>query len=157
MAIGAVYVPSLAVATHHFKKRRSLAMGIVASGSSLGGVVHPIMLNQFFNSRVGFHWGVRISAFFNLILFVIANMMMTTQLPPQQKKLSDLISHWGSFFKDKSFIVATAGVFLLIMGVFFPTLFLQLDSIKHGINPKLAFYIVSNLDNTLLTKSESHP
>jgi hypothetical protein len=121
-------------------------MGIVASGSSLGGVVHPIMLNQFFNSRVGFHWGVRISALFNLALFVIANLMMSTRLPPQQKKLSDLISHWGTFLKDKSYIVASVGVFLLIMGVFFPTLFLQLDSIKHGINPTLAFYIVRNMD-----------
>lgn len=117
-------------------------MGIVASGSSLGGVVHPIMLNQLFHSRVGFHWGVRISAFFNLGLFILANSMMSTRLPPQQKKLTDLMSYWGAFLRDKSYVAATAGTFLLILGVFFPTLFLQLDSIKHGINVNLAFYTV---------------
>ncbi|KAF5316240.1 hypothetical protein D9619_006787 [Psilocybe cf. subviscida] len=148
IAIGSVYVPSLGVVTHHFKKRRSLAMGIVASGSSLGGVVHPIMLNQLFHSRVGFHWGVRISAFFNLGLFIIANLMMSTRLPPQQKKLSDLMSYWGAFLRDKSYIAATAGTFLLILGVFFPTLFLQLDSIKHGINVNLAFYTIAILNGS---------
>ena len=39
-------------------------MGIVASGSSLGGLVHPIMLNNLFHGSqaIGFGRGVRASA-----------------------------------------------------------------------------------------------
>lgn len=143
LAIGSIYVPSLGIVAHHFKRRRSLAMGIVASGSSLGGVIHPIMLNQLFNGPVGFHWGVRISAFLNLGLLVIANLMMTSRLPPQHKSLFKQIVYWKRFFYDKIYLTATAGTFLLIAGCFFPTLFLQLDSIEHGVDKRLAFYTVS--------------
>lgn len=61
-----LYVPSMAVIAHHFSpSRRSLAMTLVASGSSLGAVVHPIMLNNLLH-RVegvqGFGGAVRASA-----------------------------------------------------------------------------------------------
>lgn len=45
--------PAIAIAGHYFKKRRALAMGIVAAGSSVGGVCLPIMLSRLFKS-VGF-------------------------------------------------------------------------------------------------------
>lgn len=83
--------------------------------------------------------------------------MMSTRLPPQQKKLSDLMSYWGAFLRDKSYIAATAGTFLLILGVFFPTLFLQLDSIKHGINVNLAFYTVGIFARRVLRMGANIP
>ena len=96
MGIGAglLYVPSVAVQAHHWRSRRALAMGIVAtgtpfrpphdsrldihnpSGSSLGGIVFPIMLNQLFKDPAGFQWGVRASAFIVLGMLVFANMLM---------------------------------------------------------------------------------
>ena len=42
-ACGGIFGPTAAVIAHWFKKRRGLAMGIVAVGSSLGGVVLPIV------------------------------------------------------------------------------------------------------------------
>lgn len=127
---------------HHFKTRRSLVMGIVASASSLGGVIHPIMLNKLIHGRIGFHWGVRISAFFNLALLVIANCIMSSRLPPQSKTLSHQIIYWKAFFSDKTYVTATAGTFLLITGCFFPTFYLQLDAVEHGVGTNLAFYSV---------------
>lgn len=61
---GLSYVPSMALLAQYFRTphRRALVMSIVASGSSLGGTLHPIMLNILFNGRVGFHNGVRASA-----------------------------------------------------------------------------------------------
>lgn len=61
---GLSYVPSMALLAQYFRKphRRALVMSIVASGSSLGGTLHPIMLNNLFNGRVGFQNGVRASA-----------------------------------------------------------------------------------------------
>ncbi|KAK0215983.1 hypothetical protein EDD85DRAFT_962545 [Armillaria nabsnona] len=54
IAVGIVYIPALGIVSHPFKKRRSLLMGIVGSGSSISGLVHPIMLNQFFHGPIGF-------------------------------------------------------------------------------------------------------
>lgn len=50
----------LSVQSHWFEKRRSLAVGIVASGSSVGGICFPIMLNKLIaNPDVGFATAVR--------------------------------------------------------------------------------------------------
>jgi MFS family permease len=78
------YVPCLGIIAHHFQKRRALAMGIVASGSSVGAIIHPIMLNHLFHSSVGFHNGVRASAGLNLGLLGFAVLLMRTRFPPQK-------------------------------------------------------------------------
>lgn len=64
-----------------FLRRRGLAMGITASGASLGGVIFPFMLKRLFNS-VGFSWGVRIESFLTLGLLIIANNLVKSRLPP---------------------------------------------------------------------------
>lgn len=57
-----LYIPSIAVISHYFSRRRVLAMSIVASGSSLGSVIHPIMLNNTLNGLLSFGNSVRASA-----------------------------------------------------------------------------------------------
>ena len=42
-ACGCIFSPTAAVIAHWFKKRRGLAMGFVAVGSSIGGTVLPIV------------------------------------------------------------------------------------------------------------------
>ncbi|KAF9235628.1 major facilitator superfamily domain-containing protein [Melanogaster broomeanus] len=61
---GLMYLPSLAVLSHHFNRRRTAVMSIAVSGVALGGIVHTIMLNQLLNGSVGFQTGVRASAAF---------------------------------------------------------------------------------------------
>ncbi|KAK0469772.1 MFS general substrate transporter [Desarmillaria tabescens] len=148
IAVGIVYVPALGIVSHHFKKRRSLVMGIVGSGSSIGGLVHPIMLNRFFHGSIGFRWGVRISAFFNLGLLILANALMTTRLPPRLGDVSfaKQVAYWRHFFTDKAYLIAIAGNFILFLGVYFPTFYLQLNAIEHGVNENLAFYTIALLN-----------
>ena len=64
-----------------FLKKRGLAMGLMVSGSSLGGVCFPIMLRRLFVS-VGFGWGVRAAAFLIFGCLVIANFLVRSRLPP---------------------------------------------------------------------------
>ena len=74
---GCLYAPALAIQTHHWRDRRALAMGIVTTGASVGGVIFPIMLNQLINvHNVGFGWGVRASAFLVLALLTAANLLL---------------------------------------------------------------------------------
>lgn len=42
IGLGLTFVPAVSITSHHFAKRRSLATGIVLSGSSAGATVFPI-------------------------------------------------------------------------------------------------------------------
>src|SRR3954469_25466476 len=56
--------PAFAVMGHYFDKRRAAALGIVVSGSSIGGVIFPIVLSKLLNSSsLSFGWSIRIVAF----------------------------------------------------------------------------------------------
>jgi len=57
-------------------------MSFVASGSSLGAIVHPIMLNNLLNGPLGFANGVRASAGLVSGLLFIACLCMRTRLDP---------------------------------------------------------------------------
>ncbi|THH15537.1 hypothetical protein EW146_g4952 [Bondarzewia mesenterica] len=86
IAQGMLFLPSLTIVPHHFRRRRALATGIVVTGSSAGGIVMPIMLNAFFHSRIGFANGVRIGAAMIAVLLFIANCMVRTRLPPKSAR-----------------------------------------------------------------------
>ena len=43
LGCGGIFSPTTAVIAHWFKKRRGLAMGYVAAGSSVGGTLFPIL------------------------------------------------------------------------------------------------------------------
>ena len=59
VGMGAIYLPAVSIVTHYFRRRRSLAYGIVISGTAVGGIIWPILLNHLFTERAGFAWGVR--------------------------------------------------------------------------------------------------
>lgn len=115
LAMGMTYIPSLSIVSHYFNRRRPIAMGLVAAGSSLGATLHPIMLNNLFNNpRVGFATGVRASAGLILGLLVIAFSMMRTRLPP--KKAVGFLGIWSSattFSRDWAYVCAVCGCVLV--------------------------------------------
>ena len=79
-----LFLPSLSIVSHHFRRRRALATGIVVSGASCGGVAFPIMLNHLFsNPNMGFANGVRVSGAVVAVLLVVANSIMRTRSPPK--------------------------------------------------------------------------
>lgn len=58
------------------------------TGSSVGGIVYPIMLNHLFHGSAGFAWGVRAQAFLTLGLLIPANLLMRP--PPRRAPSPDL-------------------------------------------------------------------
>jgi hypothetical protein len=63
-------------------------MGLVVTGASMGSILHPIMLNNLINGRLGFANGVRASAGMIGGLLLIAYLLMHTRLPPQPRAVS---------------------------------------------------------------------
>ena len=126
MGIGAglIYLPAIAVQAHHWKARRALAMGIVITGtsdicgswlniydylgSSVGGVVYPIMLNNLFHSSAGFAWGVRASAFLTLGILAAAVCLMSAN--PQEATAGQPKAEVHDIIRDTPFmLVGVAG------------------------------------------------
>ena len=53
--------PALTVVGQHFKERRALAMGLVSTGSALGGIGFPLMFDHLL-PKVGFSNSLRLAA-----------------------------------------------------------------------------------------------
>ena len=108
IAQGMLYVPTLAVISHYFCQRRTLAMSLVASRPSLGAMVHLIMLNSLFNHSVGFANGVRISATFISVLLLIACLLIRTRLEPPRNPATYLSVGRGIVY-DAPFCIMCVG------------------------------------------------
>ncbi|KAF9557283.1 MFS general substrate transporter [Agrocybe pediades] len=138
IGIGMMYVPSIAILSHYFQRRRILVMTIVATGSSLGSTIHPIMLNNTLD-RLGFPVASRANAGLISGLLLISCLLMRTRLPPPETS-QDLGKALRKFTRDKAYVCCVLGFFFFVIGLYFPTFYLQLDSIKHGLSPSFSFY-----------------
>ncbi|KAG1768741.1 major facilitator superfamily domain-containing protein [Suillus placidus] len=140
IGMGLTYGPCMAVISQHFSKRRTLVMSVVASGSPLGAIIHPIMLNHLLNGTVGFARGVRASAGFVSALLLIACLCMRTRALSTSKPTTSYSAAVRKCSRDVFFILITAGSTLFQIGFYFPIFYLQLDSIKHGVDVHFSFY-----------------
>ncbi|KAG9092903.1 hypothetical protein FRC06_011741 [Ceratobasidium sp. 370] len=130
------------VISHHFARRRSLAVGIVTTGSSCGAIIFPIMLNKIFQ-RSGFAWGVRATAFVVLGCLIAANLLMRTRLPPKSKRPPTPPPDFKAIMTDSAYLLSIASAFLVLLGLFLPMFYIQLFSVVHGLDTTLVFYTLT--------------
>ncbi|KAJ4000612.1 major facilitator superfamily domain-containing protein [Lentinula boryana] len=150
LGIGLIYVPGIAVVSQYFYRRRTLAMAVVASGSGLGAALQSIMLNKLFQ-KLGFHTTVRISAAFNAGLLCIGILLSRTRLAPAPPKDTNLLRHMKVFFREPQYVAVVLGTFFNLMGLFFPTFFLQLNANQKRImSENLAFYLLPVMNASTL-------
>ena len=101
----------LIVAGQYFTTHRGIAVGIVASGASMGGVVFPFALNRLFQ-QVGFasalRWTLLILGLpLALAIFLISSPMKPKGWAAGKKSLVGI-----KIFKKKPFLLFTLGGFL---------------------------------------------
>ncbi|KAI9147459.1 Fujikurins efflux protein [Paramyrothecium foliicola] len=143
IGMSAIYVPATALVAGWFDKKRGMAYGIATSGSSLGGVILPIMISRLI-PQVGFPWAMRAAAFLIMGLLIIANFTVASRLPPDPKPISRQII-LGPFFDTKLMLV-NIGFLLMTFGVFIPMNYIAVESIRHGSSPELAHYLIATLN-----------
>ncbi|KAI0057041.1 MFS general substrate transporter [Artomyces pyxidatus] len=138
---GLLYIPAMAVQAHHWRAKRALAMGVVITGSSFGGIVFPITLNKLFHNSVGFAWGVRTSAFLVLCMLVAANLLMSarTSIAEQRKPKPDI----KSLLLDVPYVFTILAGLTCFAGIYFPYFYLQLFSVLKGVDTNVAFYTLA--------------
>ena len=77
----------------YFKKKRAIAGGLAIAGSSLGGVIFPIIAVHLI-PRIGFPWTMRACAFLILGLLITTNLTISSNLQYVSRpfKLSEYLS-----------------------------------------------------------------
>ncbi|KAE8342689.1 hypothetical protein BDV24DRAFT_150283 [Aspergillus arachidicola] len=126
-----------------FSKKRGAVYGIVSSGSSIGGVIFPIMISKLI-TILGFPWTMRICAFMILFLLIVANLTVWSRLPPNPRNLSKN-SLMRPFHESKMMLLIT-GFFILTFGIFVPMNYLVTAAMAEGMGRNLAEYLVAILN-----------
>ncbi|XDG05437.1 hypothetical protein ABKA04_005052 [Annulohypoxylon sp. FPYF3050] len=132
-------IAAIAAAGTWFKKHRALAFGIMVSGSSLGGVVLPIMV-QHLIEELGFGWAMRITAFFLLGLLIFGNIAVKSRLPPVRKPFT--LKEYFIPFTEIPFLLLALGSFFVYLGAFLPFNFIIVQAKEAGTPVDLTNYLV---------------
>ncbi|KAI5196800.1 MFS monocarboxylate transporter [Aureobasidium subglaciale] len=142
--------PSLSTLTKYFRKNRALGMGIVVAGSSTGGVIWPIVLDQLLNhTSLGFGWTIRIVAFIMLPLLALSCLLIRTPVTAAShrdekvkaieiKPKADL-----SIVRNPTFLLCCAGMGIANLGMFSPFFYISSYAASLNMSTSFTFYLVS--------------
>lgn len=144
-AIGAsmIFGPGMTCVMTWFFQKRGMALGLTAAGSSLGGVIFPIIVSRMI-PRTGFPWAMRTCAFLILALGIFANLTVRSRVPPMKRKFEFMA--FVRPFKEVPFLLTTIATFFFYYGMFVPFSFIVADAVSHGMSLTLAEYLVSILN-----------
>ncbi|EKM49893.1 uncharacterized protein PHACADRAFT_265647 [Phanerochaete carnosa HHB-10118-sp] len=142
LGVGMLFYPSLSAVSTHFKKYRATALGIALSGSGVGGVVYPTILQRLF-IICGYGWGVRIAGFICLLLCAIACCTVSSRL--ERNKTS---SPWfdTKHLRDTRFVLLVIGSMFVSLGLFIPNFYIVSYAVDHGVSTNTAFYVLAVLN-----------
>ncbi|KDN35743.1 MFS general substrate transporter [Tilletiaria anomala UBC 951] len=169
--LGLAYLPVSGVVSQHFNKRRGLAMGVITTGSSLGGFAFSVLASKLFQP-LGFGWTVRVCAF--IVLGCLAPAFFLIKEPvrngekeaPHQVqgkiecqedvgKLSSLgnSSHDAtppptirSLLLDPAYVATISSGFVVCLGLYYPMFAIEAFALDRGIHPDLASWLLSLLN-----------
>lgn len=111
---GLVFCPALSLLSTYFSKKRSLAIGIGASGSATGGLIFPVIVQQLL-PKIGFPWAVRVIGFVMLAVQAVTLAFTKPRLPPRK---TGALVEWNAF-KELPYLLLSIGMFLNFWGLYF--------------------------------------
>jgi len=138
LAIGIMFSYTFPVVSHWFKERRATALGITATGLSVGGAALPIIIREL-TSKIGFKWTMRVLGFVFLGTTGCVNLCMRRRLPPTKVA--------GGFFNLKAFKSAPfswymLATFICSFGIDNVLIYIDVSASVAGIPPSLSVYFL---------------
>lgn len=139
---GCLFVPAVAIMPTYFNTRLGLALGLAASGSSMGGIVYPIVFYRLID-QIGFAWTVRVLGFIALATLLVPLTCMQMRVkPPKVRALIDL-----SAFTDVYWIIFVLGSLIGFVGLYVGFFYTSYYGQQQGItDASLSFYLVPILN-----------
>ncbi|KAF5337652.1 hypothetical protein D9758_013010 [Tetrapyrgos nigripes] len=165
-----VFTPAITVAGHWFNKNRPIAIGVIATGASVGGVIYPIILQQLI-PKIGFGWAVRVMAFVVLGCLSVSCVTIKTRLLPTsllgrgagtgvgtagagegQKGAwrSGLVDLTG--FKDPKFCLACAATFVLFYAQFIPYFYIETYAKYRQVNSTISQNVIAIMNASAILR-----
>ncbi|PTB62409.1 MFS general substrate transporter [Trichoderma citrinoviride] len=126
-----------------FLKKRAAAYGIMVSGSSVGGVVLPIMMNKLI-LRLGFPWMMRTVALMFTVLLAVSCLTVKSRLPPRPRRF--VLGEYVDNLKDVRLVAIAVAAFFFMMGMFLPFNYVILQAQRAGFSPALVPYLLPILN-----------
>lgn len=112
---GCLYTPSLAIISTYFSKKRSIAIGIVTSGSGFGSVVYSIVFYRL-QPRLGEAQAFRIIGYIALGTLLVSVALLRPRIIPTVRRSFFA----AAAFKEPAFAWFTAAMFFGYMGLYVP-------------------------------------
>lgn len=111
---GILFTPSVGLVLTYFSSRRAIALGIITTGNSIGGLAYPILVRGLL-PRLGFAWTMRLIGFVHMVGFALVACLMKSRLPP--RKAGPIID-WVAF-KESVFLSYNAGLFFFNWAMYY--------------------------------------
>jgi len=117
---GMLFIPSMALISRSFVKKRSIAVGCTTCGAPIGGILYTVLF-QVCLPKLGFAWTARVLAFFMLGSYCIAIPLLlvgasnTATLSSGRRRLFD-----ASALTDKRFWSYAGITFITFMAYLVP-------------------------------------
>jgi MFS family permease len=117
LGVGFVYIPTIPVLSQWFNKRRSLANGITAAGSGVGGLVFAFATGAMID-HMGHKWALRLIG----IIVLVVNALSTSFIrdrkaevrPVQHAFSTALLLRWDVFFLLLWAVISMLGYIALL-------------------------------------------
>ena len=154
--------PMIALVGQYFKRSRAAATGFVVAGSSLGGIVWPIVIDRLLNTTtIGFPWTMRIIGFAMIPCLIFSCVaakspesvvqqkdleapdMSDTQLHTEKDPKQDRSAARKALYKQSSMQLTCLAMFITYFGLFAPIFYLPSFAKHQGFSTTLAFYTAS--------------
>lgn len=138
---GCLFITATSILPSYFSSKRALVMGISASGSSLGGVVYPIIFTYVQPTHLGFGWAVRIIGFIALFTLAIPCIVIKPRVrPPGRRKIFN-----AQILKDVPFQIMNLATFFGFVGQYIPYFFIEQYAAKYHLGLEFWMLIFLNI------------
>ena len=139
---GCIFVSGVAILSTYFSTKLATATGIAASGSSIGGMLYPIIFYKL-QPQIGFAWATRVLGFIALATLAVSNIVLRVRvLPAARRKFFEFVA-----WKELPYLFFNLGSFFAFFGLYAPFFYIQLFALETGImGPNLAFYVLAVLN-----------
>ncbi|KJZ72135.1 hypothetical protein HIM_08400 [Hirsutella minnesotensis 3608] len=149
---GIVFTPSVSAAAACLPNpaTRAKAVGLMASGSCIGGVIFPLMFRSLV-PRIGFPWTVRCIAFLMFALYLLSYLVLLDR-GLQQSSGTKMRRRFfdSSVLRDPPFLALLGASLLTAIALYIPLLYLPLFTIIRipKVNPDLTVDLLAILNGS---------
>lgn len=154
LGCGLTFLPSTAILSQYFRRRRALVIGLASTGSPLAGSLFPLIFSRL-EPAIGFGWTTRVIALILLVLSVFPALFMRPRESPKTKSGSEsepksesppapgakrtlgmrsLVD--TSVFRDVPFLLVMTGGFFAFLTLYVAFFYIQLFAVRHNIGPE---------------------